>query len=223
MIRVSLLAMVLGLGLAAPASAQNRPSFDCARASEGAEKAICKSASLSRLDRAIADAYAQARNKLDAGGREALREDQDTFLGSRESAIAEDAKSLAAFMRERLTLLNGMVAPPPAGGDAALLGQWHDASGYVSITRGVGGKFRVSISTSTPVTGMRACGVEETAEPKDGRLSLRSSDLRITVARKGSMLEVTQEGDTSSACGQGSWLRGAYFRVNWRGKRVLPT
>jgi uncharacterized protein len=223
MIRVSLLAVLLGFGLAAPAAAQNRPSFNCAKASEGAEKAICRSASLSQLDRAISAAYAQARRKLDAAGREALQEDQETFLGSRESAIAEDAKSLGAFMRERLTLLNGMVAPQAGGGEAALLGEWHDVSGFVRITRASGGKLKVSISTSTPVTGMRACGVEETVEPKDGRLAFRRAEFNVTVERSGSMLKVTKDGDTSSACGHGSWLGGSYFRVNWPGKRVLPT
>jgi uncharacterized protein YecT (DUF1311 family) len=221
MIRVSLLALVLAL--AAPASAQNRPSFDCAKASEGAEKAICKSASLSRLDRAISAAYAQARRKLDATGREALQEDQEIFLGSRESAIAEDAKSLGAFMRERLTLLNGLVTPQTGGGDAAFLGEWHDVSGFVRVTRAPGGKLKVFISTSTPVTGMRACGVEEIVEPKDGRLAFRRAEFNVTVERNGSMLKVTKDGDTSAACGHGSWLGGHYFRVNWRGKRVLPT
>jgi uncharacterized protein len=222
MVRAFCFTLLLALIATAPAVAQHGPSFDCAKATDGAEKAICKSAGLSQLDRAIASAYAQARRKLDAAGQQALQEDQEVFLGSRETAIAEDARSLGEYMRERLTLLSHTVAPPAGSGEAAFLGQWHDASGFVRITRGAGGKLKVSISTSTPVTGMRACSVEDTVEPKDGRLAFRRPEFGVTIERKGTVLEVKQDGNTGTTCGQGSWLSGSYFRVNWPGKRELP-
>jgi uncharacterized protein len=222
MVRASCFALVLAMMVAAPASAQNRPSFDCAKATEDVETAICKSGKLAKLDRDIASAYAQARRQLDPSGQEALQEDQESFLSSRAAALAENSKSLMEFMGERLKLLRGMVAPPPGGGEAAFLGQWHNDSGFVRITRAAGGALKVSIETSTPVTGMRACSVEQTAALKDAKLTFRSGEVTVSVQRKSGLLEVEHEGDLHIVCGHGSWLRGTYFRVNWSGKRELP-
>jgi uncharacterized protein len=206
-----------------PANAQHRPSFDCAKATEDIETTICKSGNLSKLDRDIASAYAQARRTVDPESQTALQEDQESFLSARALALAEDSKSLKEFMGERLKLLRGMVVPPASNGEAAFLGEWHNGSGFARITRAGGGKLKVSIETSTPVTGMRACGAEQIATLKDGKLTFRHHDVTITLQRKAAVLEVAEDGgDIHLACGQGSWLRGTYFRVNWAGTRELP-
>ncbi len=222
MVRASCFALVLAMMVAAPASAQNHPSFDCAKALEDVETAICKSGKLAKLDRDIASAYAKARRVIDPSGQEALQEDQESFLSSRAAAFAESSKSLTEFMKERLKLLRGIVEPASGSGAAAFLGQWHNTSGYVHVTRGAGGKLKVLISTSTPVTGMRACGVDETAVPKDSKLTFQSGGVTVSVQRKSGLLEVEHDGDLHRVCGHGSWLRGIYFRVNWSGKRELP-
>jgi uncharacterized protein len=214
---------MLAVVASAPAAAQPRPSFDCAKATEDIETAICKSGILSKLDRDIAAAYAQARRKLDAESQTALQEDQESFLSARADALAEDSKSLTEFMQERLKLLRGMVSPATGTGEATFLGQWHNSSGFVRITRAGGGKLKVLIQTSTPVTGMRACGAEQTALLKDGKLTFRHLHVTVSLQRKAAVLEVSEDnGDIHLVCGQGSWLRGTYFRVNWRGERELP-
>jgi uncharacterized protein len=206
-----------------PANAQTRPSFDCAKSTEDVEKAICKSGNLSKLDRAIASAYAQARRTLDPESQAALQEDQESFLSARATALAEDSKSLMEFMQERLKLLRGMIVPPSGNSEAAFLGQWHNNSGFVRITRAAGGKLKVGIETSTPVTGMRACGAEQTAALKDGKLTFRHLHVTVSIKRKAGVLEVEEDGgDIHLVCGQGSWLRGTYFRANWPGTRELP-
>jgi uncharacterized protein len=223
MVRASCFALALAVMAVGPAAAQPRPSFDCAKATEDAETAICKSGALSKLDRDIASAYAQARRTLDPQSHAALQEDQESFLSARAVALAEDSKSLTEFMGERLKLLRGIVVPPSGSGAAAFLGQWHNGSGFVRITHAVGGKLKVSIDTSTPVTGMRACGAEQAAPLKDGKLTFRHHDVTIALRRKAAVLEVAQDGgDIHLVCGQGSWLRGTYFRVNWSGTRELP-
>jgi uncharacterized protein len=223
MVRASCFALALALAAATPATAQPRPSFDCVKATEDVEPAICKSGNLSKLDRDIAPAYAQARRNLDPAGQIALQEDQESFLSARATALAEDSKSLTEFMQERLKLLRGMVAPPSGSGEAAFLGQWHNGSGFVRVTRAAGGKLKVSIETSTPVTGMRACGAEQTATLRDGKLTFRHFHVTVSIKRKASVLEVVEDdGDIHLVCGQGSWLRGTYFRVNWPGTRELP-
>jgi uncharacterized protein len=223
MLRTSCFAFALALMVVAPATAQPRPSFDCAKATEDVETAICKSGNLSKLDRDIASAYAQARRTLDPESKTALQEDQESFLSARALALAEDSKSLTEFMGERLKLLRGMVVPPSGKGEAAFLGQWHNGSGFVRITRAAGGKLKVSIETSTPVTGMRACGAEQTAALRDGKLTFRHLHVTVSIKRKAGVLEVVEdEGDIHLVCGQGSWLRGTYFRANWSGTRELP-
>jgi uncharacterized protein len=222
MLRASCFALALALIATAPAIAQPRPSFDCTKATEDVETAICRSGNLSNLDRDIALAYAKARRPLDPESQMALQEDQESFLSARAEALAEDSKSLMEFMGERLKLLRGMVAPPSGNGEAAFLGQWHNGSGFVRVTSTAGGKLKVLIQTSTPVTGMRACGAEEVAAFKGDKLTFRSGDVTVSVQRKSRLLEVEHEGDLYRVCGHGSWLRGTYFRVNWRGTRELP-
>ncbi len=223
MVRTSCFALALAVLTAAQAIAQPRPSFDCAKVTEDIETAICKSGTLSNLDRNIAAAYAQARHTLDPQSQTSLQEDQESFLSARAVALAEDSKSLTEFMRERLKLLRGMVAPTSGSGDTAFLGQWHNGSGFVRITRAAGGKFKVSIQTSTPVTGMRACGADQIAAIRDGKLTFRHLQVTVSLRRKAAVLEVGEDdGDIHLVCGQGSWLRGTYFRVNWRGTRELP-
>jgi uncharacterized protein len=223
MLRASCFAFALGMMAVAPATAQPRPSFDCARATEDVETTICKSGNLSKLDRDIASAYAQARRTLDPQAQEALQEDQESFLSARAEALAEDSKSLTEFMGERLKLLRGVVPASSGGGEAAFLGQWHNNSGFVRITRTASGKLKVLIQTSTPVTGMRTCGAEQTTALKEGKLSFRHLHVTVLLQRNARVLEVVEDdGDIHLVCGQGSWLRGTYFRVNWQGTRELP-
>ena len=47
------------------ASAQSAASFDCSKASNAYEKAVCKSDVLSQLDVQIAQAYKEARERLE--------------------------------------------------------------------------------------------------------------------------------------------------------------
>jgi uncharacterized protein len=223
MVRTSCFALVLVLLVAKAATAQPRPSFDCAKATEDTETAICKSGALSKLDRDIASAYAKARRTLDPQSQTSLQEDQESFLSARAAALAEDSKSLTEFMGERLKLLRGMAAPPSGSGETAFLGQWHNDSGFVSVTRSAGGRLKVLIQTSTPVTGMRACGAEQMSTLNNGKLTFRHVQVTVSIKRKAGVLEVVEDdGDIHLVCGHGSWLRGTYFRVNWPGKRELP-
>ncbi len=54
----TLASAALGLLLAAPATAQGGPAFDCAAAQDGTEQAICDNPGLAALDRELAALYA---------------------------------------------------------------------------------------------------------------------------------------------------------------------
>jgi uncharacterized protein len=57
-------AALVGALLAMPALAQNRPSFDCAKATTSHERTICGSAKLSQADREMAAAYTALANRI---------------------------------------------------------------------------------------------------------------------------------------------------------------
>jgi uncharacterized protein len=69
-----LLASTLLAAAAAPAGAQSigaRPSFSCAKASRGPERMICGDPELARLDRIMADLFAETRSLLLNSGQAA--------------------------------------------------------------------------------------------------------------------------------------------------------
>ena len=55
-------------------------SFDCAKASTRVEKLICSDEELASLDIELANAYANARNSLDAAGKKALLSEQRKWI-----------------------------------------------------------------------------------------------------------------------------------------------
>ena len=59
------------------------PSFDCARAGNAAEFAICGDPGLSYLDRELAAAYGVAASRLSAAGQRQLRDGQRAWLADR--------------------------------------------------------------------------------------------------------------------------------------------
>jgi uncharacterized protein len=82
------LAAALLVAAAAPALAQNGPSFDCAKASTAIDRAVCKSAALSKADREMAAAYAVLVGKLSGPAKDHLIKDQERWIGNREPACS---------------------------------------------------------------------------------------------------------------------------------------
>jgi uncharacterized protein len=88
----AIIVLNLGLVLAAlgarTAAATDGPpppaaSFDCGKATQWAEKAICSDAQLAALDRRLARVFAEARRELAPDTRKLL-EEQRAFLGDRQ-------------------------------------------------------------------------------------------------------------------------------------------
>lgn len=115
-VTIPLLASCAGLALAGfgtrPAAAQARPSFDCGRATEADEVAICSDPALARLDVLHADRYAAARRAdprgADANARESLAErhacgnDRLCILDRMASDLSDDAPGWVGSYRARL-------------------------------------------------------------------------------------------------------------------------
>ena len=88
-------------------------SFDCAKAATPVEHAVCADATLARLDREVAQAYATRQHNVsgDAATAQALRTAQRTWLGHRDAACKDRtgatlAACLVGVYRTRLAELS---------------------------------------------------------------------------------------------------------------------
>ncbi len=102
---MKILAAALLVAAAAPALAQNGPSFDCAKASTAIERAICKSPELAKADREMAAAYAVLVGKLSGAAREHLIKDQLRWVNDWQACNADTAlmeQCLAGRNRDRI-------------------------------------------------------------------------------------------------------------------------
>jgi uncharacterized protein len=98
-------------------TAVSAASFDCAKAEDEAERAICANAEISKLDEDLARAYTRARAARGAK-RDALARDQQNWIADRDNDVREhvsddDSKtrlneSLADLYRERIEFLGAL-------------------------------------------------------------------------------------------------------------------
>lgn len=110
--------------IAAPALADEGPSFDCAKAGTTAEELVCADPELARLDRLVADRFGaalEAARGLDTGAAEAeaeLRAYQRGWIGGRDDCWkADDPAGCvgAAYLRREAELVaTWMLAEPTA-------------------------------------------------------------------------------------------------------------
>ena len=90
------------------------PSFDCAKAATGIEKAICANAALARLDRQVAETYQVViRNAFEPAAQEQVRQTQRDWVAKRNKACGggDTGSCLTKFYRDRLAALNKPAAP----------------------------------------------------------------------------------------------------------------
>ncbi len=105
--RTVALAAWLALGATPALAGSDGPAFDCARAHAPAERAVCASPRLSRLDGILGRYYAGARRHLPPPQRACLVQDQRAWLARRNACTGEDC--LAAAYRARLAELEGLL------------------------------------------------------------------------------------------------------------------
>jgi uncharacterized protein len=214
--------VVAGFALAVgAASASAAPSFDCAKASEEAEKAICKDAKLADLDAAIARAYAAATARLKGAAAKALQEDQRSFVAIRDQSFGLPDYSLAERLQGRLTFLESVAkALPASGGDFA--GVWENSFGTVTIKPAAGGKLSIEAQSADPISARWVCDITDEVAPDKGVLSFTDGDTpadmtaTISLRRDGPLLAVSEavKPDTVRGyCGHRGALEGAYFRT----------
>lgn len=193
------------------ASAQAAASFDCSKASNAYEKAVCKSDTLSQLDLQISHAYKQARERLatDAPALAALRQVQRDYLGMGDVMLQTRMESQLAFLR-------GIDGAQRQG----LAGLWDLPTGGISLTPDQKGRLEITatITTGTP-PNFYTCEWEgsHVSATADAASSVEGGGWTLKLTRKGSLLiaeDLPPKQDTASQpgyCTMGGRLAGVYF------------
>ncbi len=212
----ALAALTAGLMTAQAAA----PSFDCAKASGDAEKAICASAEISAADKKLAETYAELLKKLDNEAAAALRSDQRQFIADRDELF-----NLTTQTQERLTerleftltnrekILSAVEVVPPAG----LQGMWRNNNALLTISADKAGKLTFDNNGTEQVTGYWTCNAEGIVEPQGeakGKVAV-DDGWNIELTRAGSVLKLTESGPSGTPpyCGLNGAMAGTYFYV----------
>ena len=154
----SVLSSAVVLLLLAAGSARAQPSFDCAKASNAVERAICADPGLAALDVEMAALYAAARATVQGGAAEKLVAGQRAWM-KRRGRCGGNAACLAAQMGERIAELrqspateSAALACPEALGEArAMVSGIRFSIGMVqTLTPGTGLELGYTLSSAKP-------------------------------------------------------------------------
>ncbi|MPZ34082.1 MAG: DUF3298 domain-containing protein [Rhodospirillales bacterium] len=97
----AILAMLLVFAAGAAAQAQERPSFDCAKADHTIDRAICKNAELAKADREMATAYTALLDRLNGAAKDDLVKDQVRWIANRNRACRADPDNIEDCLKNR--------------------------------------------------------------------------------------------------------------------------
>lgn len=216
-------AALCALSLTATAAPEALPSFDCAKARTGAEKAICANPQLAALDASIAKRYNEARKSLDAVTAEALVRDQRYFTKVRDDAFDKPfekdkpVEEIATRMKHRDAFLASLDLAERKG----FTGRWRNISGEITLWKKPDGDILYEGSADKPRTGSWSCSVEASGKAKGERLQVKSVDTKgwvLDLSRQGDALVVKEQppGAGASAppyCGANGSLAGTFFPI----------
>ena len=124
------------------------PSFDCAKASNPTEAAICSSDDLSMLDLNLANVYERAMADLSPANREILQQSQRDWINTR-NACGGDASCLITAMAQRTEFLTNTYGT-----------QASTTVTFPHKARSWGGTLRAGPGTDTQKVGSLAEGTE---------------------------------------------------------------
>lgn len=93
--------VVLALVAASPVFAQGGPSFDCAKADNTIDRAICRNGELAKADREMAAAYTALLDRLSGAAKDALIKDQVGWIANRNRACRADPASIEDCLKNR--------------------------------------------------------------------------------------------------------------------------
>jgi len=216
-------AVLCALSLSAAAATEVSPSFDCAKARTGAEKAICANPQLAALDASIAKRYNEARKSLDSATAEALLRDQRDFTKVRDDAFEKpfDKNKPVEEIATRMKHRDAFLASLDLGERKGFTGRWRNISGEITLWKKPDGDILYEGSADQPRTGSWSCNVEASGKTKGERLQVKSVDTKgwvLNLKRQGDALIVEEQppGAGSSGppyCGVNGTLAGTFFPI----------
>ena len=202
---------------------QAAPSFDCAKARTGAEKAICANPQLAALDASIAKRYNEARKSLDSNTAEALLRDQRYFTKVRDDAFEKpfDKDKPIEELASRLKYRDAFLASLDLASRKGFTGRWRYLSGEITLWKKPDGDILYEGSAAQPLNGRWSCNVEAAGKAKGERLQVKSVDTKgwvLNLQRQGDGLVVEEQppGAGSSGppyCGMNGTLAGTFFPI----------
>lgn len=200
------------------AHAENRPSFDCRKASNATEKRICADPDLARLDRDLASLWrAMIHSFTDNGQVSEIRADQKQWIAGR-NECGDDAHCIASRYREEIDRFQGKDKSYPAAGVFE-----RENIGEAALYPHDGG-YLVSIQTADPKNGSWTCEVTGTAKPDGDALRVTAGDASFAVTPKGlQSLMIAPNPEVlavaSKACGLNGTFAFTYTREKSKEKR----
>lgn len=93
--------VMLALAAVSPAFAQGGPSFDCAKADNTVDRAICKSAALAKADREMVAAYAALLDRLSGMAKDELVKEQVRWIANRNRACRANPDGIEDCLKNR--------------------------------------------------------------------------------------------------------------------------
>jgi hypothetical protein len=156
--------------------------------------------------------------RIDKASIAALQKDQKAFLEERSLVLEKETMPLADYLRQRLDMLGRIENAAWSREGGAFVGTWRNSLGAVLITREEGGRLVVQISTLSPAETAWVCDIESvTGAPRNGRLTFTEDEVKVTLARRGSALVVSDQvpqGDGGRPfCGSNGYIDGTYFKI----------
>jgi hypothetical protein len=191
-----------------------------------AEKAICADPRLAKLDILVARNYKAALKRMDAVARAALKNDQQTFIETRnedaegdEVITDQDRFAIVSRLLSARAEFLGRIMPAPAG---TIAGNWEGPSGYVRITSVDGGRLHVDLESYDPSDLRGVCGLDEIVPVTE---SLHIPDTDVDNKPNGTVVDIRRDGDVvtvdesvsgevtgmSANCGVGGAFQGTFF------------
>jgi lipoprotein NlpI len=190
------------------------PSFDCSTAQTATEQLICHDPDLAKLDREVAQKYADALARLDPISADALRGDQRAFQLARNNSPQAPDYDLGQMLQARTEMLRAI--DPAARG---FFGEWlsHNGRALIRNRGGILAEFTVE-----PDCGFEGDGRESgksllVVQHANGNEAANRS---LSVTRKGIAIAVREvrprrvtTAKPPSHCSNGGSVSGTYFPV----------
>ena len=209
------LPLALMASLIAPAQGSAQAGFDCAKATTSLEMMICASPQIAEEDRAQSIAFKALREAKDTAFRQAILEDQRSFLRARELAFdftegkrAEQAQivtDLTAARAEFLAWVNTGNFPSPEG-------VWRNAFGEVKVTPAAKG-WSLQIQTVDPAMARWLCDLSASGGAFQGGQSRLDSPSGAFIAQYDGRLLRLEDPPSDAHCGHNGRIGGTYFRI----------